>query len=113
MLPPRLARSSGPPTASRQGEKTTASQDQARQSSTNDGTGDSHAVDDEGRVKLWHRGAINATNNVSADPQPIGRDASIAVISCPALEIGEAEGEGRSGWHNRLWGRQPEKVPIR
>src|SRR5215471_6447603 len=102
MRPTRLAMpcSSGPPTASHQRQKSTASQDQARQSRTDDRTGDEHAVEHEGRVKLWRR---VATNNVSADPQPIGRDASIAVISCPALEIG----------HNRLRGREPEKVPIR
>ena len=64
MRPPRLAMpcSSGPPTASRQGQKSTASQDQARQSRTDDGTGDGHAVEHKGRVKR------SLASDVGADP---------------------------------------------
>jgi hypothetical protein len=49
------------------------------------------AVEDQGRVKLWRRGAT--TNYISAAPQPIGLDIFIIVISCPALEIGKAGGK--------------------
>src|SRR5262249_57428425 len=92
-------------TASCKGHKNTASQDQTRQSRTDDGAGDTHAVEHEGRVKLGCRGA---TNDVGADPQPVGCNTSLTVISCPALKISEAGGKRRSGRHqNRLRGREP------
>src|SRR5262245_43454551 len=87
-------------TAARQDQKNTASQDQARQSRTDDRTRDGHAVEHKGRVK-W-----SLASDVGADPQPIGRNTSIAVISCPALKVGEARGEGRS----RFRCGEPEKV---
>jgi hypothetical protein len=52
-------------TASRQGEKSTASQDEAGQSCTGDGGRDGHAVEDKGRVKCWR--SVTA-NDVGANP---------------------------------------------
>jgi hypothetical protein len=97
-------------TAARQDQKNTTSQDQARQSSTNNGAGDAHAVEDEGRVELWRRGAT--TNNVSADPQPIGLDTSITVISCPALKIGETGGKGVPGGMIGFGAESQKKSPF-
>ena len=79
---PVLPCSSGPPTASRQSDKTTASQDQARQSSTCNRAGDSHSVEDKGRVKRWTR-CRSGADDVGADPQPIGRDTSIFFVKQP------------------------------
>ena len=51
-------------------EKATARQDQAGQSSTNDGAGDGLARERKGRVKRWTRHRIGA-DDVGADPQPV------------------------------------------
>jgi hypothetical protein len=68
------------------GHKSTASQDQARQSSTCNGTGDSDTVEHKGRVKGWRSGTAN---DVSADPQPIGLQ---KLISRPTLEVSKPGG---------------------
>jgi len=93
-------------TAARQSQQSNASQDQARQSRTDDGSRDSHAVKHKGRVKR------SLASDVGADPQPIGFDTSITVIPCPALEIGKAGRERRSRWNNRPRCGEPEKVPV-
>jgi hypothetical protein len=67
-------------TAARQGQKSTASQDQARQSRTGDGSRDSHAVKHKGRVKR------SLASDVGADAQPIRRDTSISVIAVSSSE---------------------------
>ena len=70
-------------------EKATAREDQARQSGTSDGTGNGHAVEHKGCVKR------SLASDIGADPQPIGVNTSITVISCPALKIGEAGSASR------------------
>jgi len=95
-----------PPTPPSQGEKSTASQDEAGQSCTGDRGRDSHAVEHKGRVK----GSL--ASDVGADAQPIGFDTSITVIPCPALEVGKAGRERRSRWNNRPRCGEPEKVPV-
>ena len=70
-------------TAARQAQKNTASQDQARQSRTDDGARD--ASERKARVK-W-----SLMSDVGADPRPVGLDLINAVISYPTLEIAGEE----------------------
>jgi hypothetical protein len=88
-------------------EQAAAREDQAGQSSADTGTRDGNAIERKGRVKR------SLVSNVGADPQPIGGNTSITLISCPALKIGGAEGEGRSRRNDRLRCGEPKKVPIR
>src|SRR5262249_4649437 len=97
-------------TASRQGEKATASCDQTRQSRTDDGARDGHGLAGErkARVERWRR---VAAHDIGAHPQPVGLQ---SFISYPGLKIGEAGREGRSGWHDGQGCREPqESVPGR
>src|SRR5262249_60343781 len=57
-------------TASCQGEKATASQDQAGKASTDDGAGDGHGLAGErkARVERWRR---VAAHDIGAHPQPV------------------------------------------
>src|SRR6516225_6877353 len=91
-------------TAARQGQKNTTSQDQARQSCTDDGAGDGHAVERKGRVKR------SLASDVGADPQPVGLQ---ELISCPALKIGKTRRERSSRRYDRPRCREPEKVSVR
>ena len=77
------------PMASPPGKKTTARGHQARQSSTSNGAGHGDAVKHKGRIKR------SLASDIGADPQPIGVNTSITVISCPALKIGEAGSASR------------------
>src|SRR5215469_12907337 len=86
-------------------EKASARQEQARQSSTDDGAGDCYARERKGRVERWRRGAVN---EVGAHPHPVRLQSCIAY---PALKIGEAGREGRSGWHDGPRCREPKKIP--
>jgi len=51
-------------------------------------------------------------SDVGADPQPIGRNTSITVISCPALKIGEAGGKGVPGGTIGLGAESQKKSPF-
>jgi hypothetical protein len=88
------------------GHKSTASQDQARQSSTCNGTGDSDTVEHKGRVKGWRSGTAN---DVSADPQPIGLQ---KLISRPTLEVSKPGGKGVPGGTIGLGAESHKKSPL-